>query len=213
MRERKRDRKKSMSTLFFYITKKESRNIILLFFDWDEWMRHTRLRSRSSILVILATLTAFFLITLYTLIWSTTALEREEKNSRTTHSARCGAILVSNQPPEHLWSSCHTSEHTFYSFSKHHPSRIEELYQLIRAARNDELHASQAKQIYPVDQSWDFHKLVEQTESGRRKRTNPQKSETHGDTADQATSNQTEDQHYEKVLDFHDITGADERKR
>jgi hypothetical protein len=145
-----------------------------------------RLRLRTSILFILATLTIFFLITLYTLIWSTNELEREEQTR--------GIPIPPGVVP--FWSAINhqniydlhaTPANTIFIRSSNITQRrIEELYQLIRNARTDETHSVDQEKLFPIDSTWNFEKLFEQQQVHEKEDTNKQHPETHADTAESA---------------------------
>lgn len=125
-------------------------------------MRHMRLRLRSSILVILAMLTIFFLITLHTLIWSTNELERLER------------IPDGPNPPGPVpfWSAInHQNIYDLYATpanvifkrsSNISQQRIEELFQLVRSARADDIHLADVKKLFPVAEEWNFERLADE---------------------------------------------------
>jgi hypothetical protein len=146
-----------------------------------------RLRLRTSILFILATLAIFFFITLHTLIWSTNELEQQEQ-------IRDGPIPPGAAP---FWSAINhqniydlhaTPANTIFVHSANiTQSRIEELYQLIRNARTDDTQSIDTEKLFPIDPIWNFQKLVEQQQQGHEKEdANKQNPETHADTADSA---------------------------
>ncbi|CAF2967910.1 unnamed protein product [Rotaria sp. Silwood2] len=146
-------------------------------------MRHIRLRLRSTILFILATLMIFFLITLYILIWSTHELERREH------------IRDAPKPPGVVpfWSAI--SHQNIYDLYATPPntifkrranitqSRIEEIFQLIRNARTDQTHVIDAEELYPIDPKWNFQKLLEEQQA-------QEQDDKNADTAD-STANVT----------------------
>lgn len=149
-------------------------------------MRHIRLRLRSSILFILAILTILFLTTFYTTLWSTTELEREEE------------IRDAPIPPGVIpfWSAINhqniydlhatQSNPLFIRRSNITQSRIEELFQLIRNARTDEIQFIDKEKLFPIDPKWNFEKLVSEQQTHEKDDTNKQNPETHVDTADSA---------------------------
>ena len=150
-------------------------------------MRHTRLRLRSSILFILAVLTILFLTTLYTTIWSTNELEQEE------------LVREAPIPPGVVpfWSAINhqniydlhaTPANTIFARRPNITQRrIDELYQLVRSARADEVQLTDKDKLFPIDPKWDFEKLVAlQQQSTDHENANKQNPETHGDTADSA---------------------------
>jgi len=153
-------------------------------------MRHTRLRLRlrSPILLILAALTLFFLITIYSLIWSTHQLEEQEINQLHDQPVPPGLVP--------FWSALnHPNIYDIHATAANplqirsagiSPSRIEELYQLVRNARQDNIDSTNYKNEFPVDQSWSFEKLVEQQKSAENEESNKKNPETHADTADSA---------------------------
>ena len=101
-------------------------------------MRHIRLRLRSTILSILAILTIFFLITLYTLIWSTNELEKQDQ-SRDLQIPPGVIPFWSAINHQNIYDLHATPANTvFIRPSNITQRRIEELYQLIRSARADE---------------------------------------------------------------------------
>jgi len=149
-------------------------------------MRHTRLRLRSSILFILAILIILFLITLYTTIWSTNELEREVQ------------IRDAPIPPGIIpfWSAINeqniydlhaaSANTRFIRRSNITQHRIEELFQLIRNARTDEIQLVDKEKLFPIDSKWNFQKLVAEQQIHEHEDTNKQHPETHGDIDDSA---------------------------
>ncbi len=154
-------------------------------------MRHIRLRLRSSILFILAILTILFLITLYTTIWSTNELEREVLN-------RDAPIPPGVVP---FWSAINhqniydlhaTPANTiFIRRSNISQRRIDELFQLIRIARTDEIQLTNKEKFFPIDANWDFQKLVAQQRSNDPEDKKKQDPDAHADTADSAAKTST----------------------
>jgi hypothetical protein len=149
-------------------------------------MRHIRLRLRSSIYIILAILTILFLTTLYTAIWSTKVLDPPESS--------LNAPLSPNVIP--FWSAINhqniydlhaTPANTIFirrsNITQH---RIDELFQLIRNARTDEVQLTNKDKLFPIDPKWNFEKLVAQQQSTDHEDGNKQNPETHADTADSA---------------------------
>ena len=149
-------------------------------------MRHIRLRLRSAILFILASVTIFSLITLYTFVWSTNELERQEN----VHDAPLPPGVIP------FWSALNHQNiydlHAkpvstiFIRPSNITQGRIEELFQLIRNARTEEAHSKNVKKLFPVDPKWDFEKLVEQQKPSENEEKTKHNPETHADTADSA---------------------------
>ena len=147
-------------------------------------MRHIRLRIRSSILFIVAILTILFFTTLYTTIHSTRELEREEIN-------RDAPIPPGVIP---FWSAidhqniydlhAKTPNAIFIRRSHITPNRIEELFQLIRNARTDEIQLADQDKVFPIDPRWNFKKLVAEQQSHEIDETNRQ---TPVDTVDSAS--------------------------
>ena len=144
-----------------------------------------RLRLRSAILFILAILTVFFLITLYTLIWSTNELERQAKYR--DQPIPPGVIpFWSAINHQNIYDLHATPANTvFIRPANITQRRIEELYQLIRNARTDEAHSIEDEKRFPVDSKWSFEKLVEQQQSPEQNE-KKQNLDTHADTADSA---------------------------
>jgi hypothetical protein len=138
-------------------------------------MRHIRLRLRSSILFILAALTFLFFITLYTTIWSTDELERQELNRDAPQPP--GVIpfwsAINHQNIYDLYAT--PTNPIFLRRSNITQRRIEELYQLIRHTRTDESQLIDKEKLFPIDPKWDFKKLVAE-----------QNPEPHADTEDSA---------------------------
>ncbi|CAF0921846.1 unnamed protein product [Adineta steineri] len=149
-------------------------------------MRHIRLRLRTSILFILATLTIFFLITLNTLIWSTNELEQVEENRDIPIPP--GVIpFWSAINHQNIYDIHATSVNTiFIRPSNISQRRVEELYELIRNAKNDDTQSVDKEKLFPIDSTWSFDKLVEQQQAHDNDDTNKQTPETHADTADSA---------------------------
>ena len=154
-------------------------------------MRRTRLRLHSAILVVLATLTVFFLSTLYILFWSTDELEQQSEKQQQQRQEDSHAAV--NAVP--FWSVInHPNIYDLYAkpanpiftrSSNITSARIEELYQLIRNARTDEAHSSVKEKPYPIDPAWHFHRFVEQHSVQH------EESETRADPSDSAASNTT----------------------
>ena len=155
-------------------------------------MRHIRLRLRSSILFILAVLTILLVTTLYTTISSTNELEREEQSRN--------APIPPGVIP--FWSAInHPNIYDIHAASVNPrlipranitQSRIEELYQLIKNTRSNELQSTNKEKSFPVDRNWNFEKLVAQLQTPESDDTNKQHPETHGDdAADSATKSTT----------------------
>jgi hypothetical protein len=145
-----------------------------------------RLRLRSAILFILALLTVFFLITLYTLIWSTNELERQDKYR--DQPIPPGVIPFWSAINHQNIYDLHAipANTVFIRSTNITQRRIEELYQLIRNARTDETHSIEDEKRFPVDPKWNFDKLVEQQQSPEQREKTKQNPETHADTADSA---------------------------
>ena len=151
-------------------------------------MRHIRLRLRSSILFILAILTIFFLTTLYTTIWSTNELEREEqiRNAPIPPGVIPFWSAINHQNIYDLHAT--SANPIFIRRSNITPRRIEELYQLIRNARADQIQLIDHDKSFPIDPNWDFEKLVAQQQTQDSDDTNKPNPDTHGDAAaDSAT--------------------------
>ena len=153
-------------------------------------MRRTRLRLRSAILVVLATLTVFFLSTLYVLVWSTDELEQQGQNQQQQREQSPEAASavpfwsVINHPNIYdLYAK--PANPIFIRPSNITPARIEELYQLIRNARTDEAHSSVKEKPYAIDPAWHFHRFVEQHSVQH------EESETRADPADSDAPNVT----------------------
>jgi hypothetical protein len=149
-------------------------------------MRHIRLRLRSAILFILALLTIFFLITLYTLIWSTNELDRREQNRDPPIPP--GVIpFWSAINHQNIYDLHATPANTVFIRPSHiTQQRVEELFQLIRHARTDETRLIEDETRFPIDPKWSFEKLVAQQQSHEQNDKTKQTPETHVDTADSA---------------------------
>jgi hypothetical protein len=156
-------------------------------------MRYSRLRLRSSIFFSLTTLAFFFLITLHTLIWSTAELEIQEQNSEAPKPP-----APPPPPPAALtfWSALDqpniydvkaTSSKKLINHSPYITSnRIDELFELVRNARHDQIDLSDKKKSHSIDSTWSFAKFVGQKTPSPHNDTN-----THVDTADSAAIKQS----------------------
>ena len=149
-------------------------------------MRHIRLRLRTAILFILALLTIFFGITFYTFIWSTNELDRQEQSHDTQIPP--GVIpFWSAINHQNIYDLHATPANTIFIRSSNITQRrIEELFQLIRNARTDEIRSIEADKRFPLDPKWNFESLVAQQQSSKENDNNKPKAETHVDTADSA---------------------------
>jgi len=153
-------------------------------------MRYSRLRLRSSIIFSLIILTFFFLITLHTLIWSTTELELQEQ------------IPERPKPPIAIpiWSALHqqniydlkaTQSNKLHNHSPYITAkRIDELFQLIRNARNDQINLSNKTKYHPINLTWSFEKFL-----GQKLQTITNETNTHIDTVDSAAIKQSNLKH------------------
>ncbi|CAF0807684.1 unnamed protein product [Rotaria sordida] len=144
-------------------------------------MRHTRLRLRFTILFILATLTIFSLITLYTFIWSTNELERQEQIQDAPKSP--GAVpfwsAINHQNIYDLYAT--PASTIFKRKANITQSRIEELFQLIRNAHTDQAHLVDIEKLYPIDPKWNFQKFLEEQQA-------QEQGDKDADTVDSATN-------------------------
>jgi len=145
-----------------------------------------RLRLRSSILFVLAILILLFLITLYTTIWKTNELERQDqiRDSPIAPGVIPFWSAINHQNIYDLHAT--PANPIFIRRSNITQRRIEELFQLIRNARIDEAQLIDTEKLFPIDSKWDFQKLVAEQETHRKDETNKQHPDTHGDTADSA---------------------------
>ncbi len=154
-------------------------------------MRHIRIRLRSSILFVLAILTLLFLITLYTTIWTTNELERQEQIRDSPMAP--GVIpfwsAINHQNIYDLHAT--PANPIFIRRSNITQRRIEELFQLIRNARIDETQLVDKEILFPIDSKWNFQKLVAEQQTNQKDEINKQHPETHGDTADSAAKTKT----------------------
>ncbi|CAF3893859.1 unnamed protein product [Rotaria magnacalcarata] len=144
-------------------------------------MRYSRLRLRSSILFSLTALILFFLLTLHTLLWSTAELEPPEQ------------ALIRHKPPSGIpfWSALHQpnvydlqatdSNKLTNRSSPITRQRINELFELVRNARNNQLDSSNLKKDSDHDRKWSFEKFV-----GQKPQTGSNDTNAHTDTADSA---------------------------
>ncbi|CAF1261028.1 unnamed protein product [Rotaria sp. Silwood1] len=144
-------------------------------------MRHIRLRLRFTIFLILATLTISFLITLYTLIWSTHEFERQEQIRDTPKSP--GAVpfwsAISHQNIYDLYAQPPNT--IFKRQTNITQGRIEELFQLVRHVRTDQTHVVDIEKLYPIDSKWNFQKLLEEQQAREQ-------DDKNADTADSTTN-------------------------
>jgi hypothetical protein len=151
-------------------------------------MRQIRLRLRTSVIFILATVTIFVLTTLYTAIWSTGQLEREEEQQHRDAPIPPGVIpfwsAINHQNIYDLHAT--PANALFARRSNITQHRVEELYQLIRNARTDETHAADKEKLFPIDPKWNFEKLVEQQQTHSKEEAEKQNVETHPDAGDSA---------------------------
>jgi hypothetical protein len=154
-------------------------------------MRYTRLRLRSSILVILATLSAFFLVTLYTLIWSTNELEREEQNREPLIPPGVVPFWSAINHPN-IYDLHATPVNPIFPRSPNiTQARIEELNRLIHNARTEKSSSLNSEQPVPIDPSWNFQRLVEQQKQFEQEEAKKQTSEAPNDELNSDTANQT----------------------
>ena len=128
-------------------------------------MRHLRLRLRSTVIFILALLTIFFLITLYTLIWAASELEQRQQ------------VQDVPIPPDVIpfWSAfAHQNIYDLYATPANTifillpnitQRRIEELFQLIHTAKLHDSRLVDKKKLFPIDSKWNFQKLVAEREA------------------------------------------------
>lgn len=151
-------------------------------------MRQIRLRLRSPIVFILTILMFLFCLTLYASISSTNELERQELT-------RDQAIIPPGVVP--FWSAINhpniydlhatPSNSIFFRQSNITQRRIDELYQLIRNARNEGNELADKEKLFPLDPQWDFQKLVAQQEAANeQEEKNKANPEPHIDTPDSA---------------------------
>jgi hypothetical protein len=151
-------------------------------------MRYLRLRLRSSIFFSLTTLTFVFVITLHTLIWSTAELEIQEQTTEAPKPLPPVAIpfwSALNQPNIYdlkATPSKKLKNHLSYITS----DRINELFQLIRNARNEQIISSDKQKTRSIDSTWSFEKFVGQKTQSTQNDTN-----TQIDTADSAAIKQS----------------------
>lgn len=150
-------------------------------------MRRTRLRLRSPILLVLAALTLFFFITLYTLIWSADELEHDELNRDIPIPPGVIPFWSALNHPNIYDLHATPSNPVFARSADISQSRIEELSQLIRDARTQLINTHNKKIHYPIDPSWNFQRLVEQQKISETDETNKH----NPDTADSAEKNKT----------------------
>lgn len=168
-------------------------------------MRHLRLRLRSSVVFSLTTLSFVFLITLHTLVWTTTELELSQQ------------IPEPPKPPVAIpfWSALDqaniydvkaTSQNKLNRHSSYITSdRIDELYQLVRQSRNEQIQVSNKIKSFPINSPWNFEKFL-----GQKLQTNINDTNTHIDTADSAAKKQSNNKHQfdmtttEKTMNEHD---------
>ncbi len=125
-------------------------------------MRYSRIRLRSSIVLGLTTLTLIFLVTLHTLIRSTVELEQQKPYPHRP------------KPPDALpfWSAL--DQANIYELNpvksdkkqSRSPSitsaRIDELFQLVRQARNEQINDFDKIKSSSINLTWNFEKFLQQ---------------------------------------------------
>ncbi len=126
------------------------------------------------------------MFTLHTLIWSTAELELQEP------------ILERHKPPSDIPIWLALDQQNIYDLQasesrklhNHTPSitsaRIDELFQLVRDAQNDQLNSSEQKKSYSINSTWNFDKLPAPKSPIVPNDTNP-----HIDTPDSAATKET----------------------
>ena len=155
-------------------------------------MQHLRLRLRSSVLFALLSLSFCGIVTLHTFIWTSTGIEQEESIATAPPPPRPKPIDV---PP--IWSAFHQANiydvHAAPAnalIPRRSPPpdlhRIDELFHLIRNARNERATAVDADALSPVDPTWSFDQFV-----AEKSVSNPNDTNTHVDTADSASNKTT----------------------
>jgi hypothetical protein len=149
-------------------------------------MRYLRLRLRFSIVLGLTILTFFFLLTLHSLIWSTIELERPNQYPDRP------------KPPDTLpfWSALdHPNIYELKSTSSkkkqsRSPSittaRIDELFQLVRQAHDEQINSFDKIKSYSINSTWNSKKFLQQ-----KLHMNANDTNTHIDTADSAGIKET----------------------
>jgi hypothetical protein len=150
-------------------------------------MRYSRSRLRSSIVFSLTTLTFFCIITLHTLIWSTAQLELQEQISEPPPKQPVAIPFLSALDQADIYDLKATRSNKLHNHRPYITSnRIDELFQLIRNARNDQINSPDTTKSYPINSTWNFEKFFEQ-----KLRTNNNDTNTHIDTADSEARKQT----------------------
>ncbi|CAF3573225.1 unnamed protein product [Rotaria sp. Silwood1] len=142
-------------------------------------MRYLRLRLRSTILFSLTTLSLFCLLTFHTLLWSTAELDKQDRIAKAPKSPD-GISFFSALNQENIYDLKATKSIKLTNHYSHITrQRIDELFQLVRHARNDQIDSFNIKKYYPLDSTWNFKRFVEQRSQNVNNDTN-----THADTAD-----------------------------
>jgi len=149
-------------------------------------MRYSRLRLRSSIVFSLTTLTVFFIITLHTLIWSTAELELQEQISESPKPPVVIPFLAALDQAN-IYDLKATRINKLHNHAPYITSdRINELFQLVRNARNDQINLSDTIKSYSINSTWIFEKFF-----GQKLQTNNNDTNTHIDTADSEIKKQS----------------------
>jgi len=149
-------------------------------------MRYSRFRLRFSIVFSLITLTFFFLIIFHTLIWSTAELEPEEQISE----APKPSVVIpfwSALNQQNIYDLKATQSNKLHNHSPYITSvRIDELFQLVRNARSNQINSFDKTKSHPVNSTWSFEKFF-----GQKLQTSNNDTNTHIDTADSTAIKKT----------------------
>jgi hypothetical protein len=144
-------------------------------------MRHLRLHLRSSNLLILTTFTFFIVLTLHTKIWSTTELELQERFPEPPKPP--GAVPIwsafnqLNIYDIHALPSNRLINRPTYITA----IRIDELFQLVRNARNEQTNLFVKEKPNSIGATWSFQRFAAQKVNTSQNDTN-----THIETGDSA---------------------------
>ncbi|CAF1322855.1 unnamed protein product [Rotaria sordida] len=125
-------------------------------------MWYLSFRVHCSFLFSLTILSLFCLVTFYTFLWPTTDLEPQENISKfpkppvdvSFWSVLCQENICDIKATKTLKLTNHASSIT--------RQRIDELYQLVHRAQNDQIDLSNIKKSHYLDPTWTFEKFIEQ---------------------------------------------------